>query len=464
MSEEIEQKEINLDTSDGWEAFLEYATEAYEELLEICDSYSHKQELKELIKSGRKAYESLENLCKEAQEKIKNGQSISYEDSEKAQLFYDTITEARDKSADFIDLIEVEVHQEEETKVNVADEVSLSIYESQKEIKSSVPEITDVASEPEPLSVDKVPSQKDESDSLAILNEAYKKIVNLEVSAQELISNYEEGVLSNDNYSEQLVFAQLKETHKRASEIKNKLESGTIEVTPNSAENIRRIVTEIGKNILQLKRGLELHLSDSLGTDIHSESGEDHVSEVVEVELSEMSGAVPVFKKQAKVPEIKKLEAPKSRHSFSSLKEGGAKKNLVPESLISDPYYKTFLKQHSVNWNQVEAAMHKNINETEKKSRFDSWFNVNQGSMFKIVLAPMTMRELSLFEQRSHEDISTYLKNVSKKEDAQFTYTTYRKWLHKFDEMIEIVPLSPDMTFAEVCALYELIHLMPVEM
>lgn len=465
--EEVEQKEISLDETEGWEVFLDHATEAYDELAEAAGFHEHDEAVQAILQSGVQAYEELQLLAENSIEKIENKEGISYQDSDRAQELYNTITSARDEIEALQNATEpFEEHNQpegQEVKLESAFEAETNSESLNIEVLNTQGSVSSVETKTQEVEVKFERQAEVDKKYIEKLNEAYKKLLLVESGIQKTIVKYKslvEGLGKDKVTAERFAFMQLEATHTRARALKKELESGEVEATEVAAENAENEVLEIEKNLAQIEKGLskffaESEIKQNLGPmKVQAEHDIKPVSistpKVVEEKLVDSAGMPQKIK-----PPLSSLRSDEKVFSDSE--------SLLPVSLKNDSYYKTFLREHSITWQQVERALRKGISEVEKASKFDSVLGIKQDSTFANFLSEMTIKELSDFESLSWEQKNAELAALSKEKDVQIDYTTYKKWLVKFDLMVEIVPLEPDMTFAELCAIYEIINLLPEE-
>lgn len=452
IDEQTNNEDINLDTREGWKTFFRYATDSYEELRSIGAEMLQTPEAEVHLKQGTKAYGNLKVLVDESTQKLKSGNSITYADSEKAQELYDKIVEIND---------EISTLQEKSMETKAAPPMPPKQLQAVEEIEHTVRKKIEIEMDShknKELDVVDIKNFDIDSPEDAVnMQQSYRELSQLDVKCRQLLTHYKTlfgELASEEAASGKLYFSQLQLTQSRTDDLKKKLESGTVEVTRSAVENIDYEVKEITKNVRELQSGLEKLFVKEPG----QKTATGRMALTTD-SAEEKSVAILVQKNQ-------NIESPKTKPALSSLRSEIQKdkdESIIPKKLLSDPHFKELLDEHSLSWEQVERNLKKMIIEIEKPSQLDVFLRVKQGSVYMQILSDLTLRELSTFEHRSGEQITTDLIAFGKRDGKQYEYRVYRAWLNIFDEVSTNITLHPETTFGELCVLYEILKLVPEE-
>jgi hypothetical protein len=434
-----EHEEINLDYPSGWIKFFDYAKDVYAELNNLPQKNIDNEETEKLLVTANRTYEQLRTLVTSCTDKLEKGSKVDLNDSDEAQELYDKLLDLRDR----IELLA--------TTKKESDSVSLTESENTETTTIIANQKNEIAAS----------SKKEETeDSLSLrMNEIYELLVDLATKTEEQLAIYKQrlGSLDKDKASGGWqVVKQIEVTYARINNLKEQLEGGTIELSEDSVSTSERSLIEIEKNLDEFHKAYKtfygvVNTGVSAGG-MQSKNAMDIISDV--------EAAKPLA---ISVIEKKVVEPPR-KESLSSLSSNNKKtvqSFIVPKHLLANPHLNEILSEAETTWQEVDRNLKKTIIEVEKPSQLDVFLRVKQGSVYKDLLAAMTIEELSAFERRTREEIIQDLVKLQKQKGQQYEYRVYRAWLDMFDDMAAVTPIHRKTTFAELCTLFEIVKLLP---
>lgn len=484
--DQVEHEEIDLDSPSGWRSFFRYAKETYDETYNFFSELPQHKKDGGLIKDAKASLDELEELKDTAIGMLDKEEQITFNESEKAQELYDKLLGIRDEVESLVDA-EEEVHGMEDVSVSVVDnqnDEQVPTHEEELLVQDdAVPETphaieldeieAEVEPEPAPAAVDKevdIESKVDEK-VLEELDGLYEKVVTLSKEISEIENDF-----TDPTGDKKSTLIQLKISGKRAQDLREKLEAGSVPVTEQALSIVSREFLEIQKNVAGIKALVPHRDVEKEELVVKKNTGAMDI--VVDNDgASSLAITVPKKKELAKIPEKEIVETKKINNSLtkkpekkkqdlSSLHPRKESKKfivLVPEEIREDAELSDLLSEHNLTWNHVERNLHKTIIEIEAPSKLDVFLKVNHGSLFRDLLKDMTLEQLSAFEHRKSEEIKNDLEKLTKEKGQQYTYESYRGWLSLFDEVSAAIPLEKSMTFGVLVAYLELIKLLPEE-